>query len=1104
MEPQQITLEEAMASLLRHPVLVLGPSATTPAATARDLCQKIRSICDDLPETTHNDYLKLCDAVKATAPSKLPEVRQAISDHLLAIQPAPSAIQLATGNWSAIVSLCADMSFEDHFKSRLDRQPSSWDLVVVDHTSIIPPPQTTPVYRLLGNPRDQRIGHELSVSTSDYLTRKQQWPNLLTTLPENARNAPFLFVGTDTSLEQARDLLGVIYGSPPPHPQRLMFLKGDGTIHDHTIRALASGHSEVRVIDCSLKDFCEATANTPILARTIPYAGVDGRMGALGAESESAIHAHARIVELAPTTLPDGFDPASNRRRLLDGLFRPVTLDWLPFLCDFDLQRTSTDALLDEIETKITYIDRQEQSMILLRGEAGIGKSTCLKRAAISMRKRGRLSFWCKRPPFGTVREAYTKLAKDVGKRIQEESSHRPAVVFCDDPFSLRVDPRDLIRAFEIAKVPCVIVVAARNSDVLHNDSSEISFPVKPDGIVDLPHILDENELARLPEFLVRLGIAPDERDAEQQVLAIPRRDAEDILCSLWYLLPETKGQLTASIQDEYARLGGVSGVISAYADEASRLSDHARRAYEFVAVCSGLNIGLPLEVLVSALGIGYGEWMDMCVEQRPVWGLIYDDCDDTTENIVFQTRNHVVTRVLLELVNGGSGHAGEFRILKDLVRGCTRATVPYRSFLIDLLVTRKKRLGEILTYDWGVELYELAMATFPEEDRTIAHHFGSWHRWVGKNPTSAYEQYQKALGTHDYPYTQRIEPKGHIHTSMAATVVEMVRKGEQDRENALELVEMHLQEARRDAFVDPHSDHVFANALFQLSKFNSTDGPDATSLHSVAESLRTIEQSLQLIGASGRKRREFVDDIRALHELQGNILDSIENVDEIIQYANEAFENSGSQSGFEVVARRLLRDAENSSNKKGGLYKKAYDYANECIQRIEDAGRDIGVDILSTRIDIFVRWRLQHTRGPVEWERLKDDLETVTSNRKYSDDLVKLYYLALALFHLEDFTRSEALFRSLQRMNPSRMVRLGRRNAYLGDQGFPKRIQVEIRSSHNRRYVYAPSLGLDLDVFGRFSDRQDGAVDHCYIVFSLAGPIAVFDSPSPDDAMLA
>ncbi len=1103
MPPDLISIEDALASLMRRPVLVIGPGATTPPTMNHELCQQIRGICPGLPDDSNDSFFRLCDAVKTTESPKLPVVRQAICDRMLTLPQTPATRQLASGHWSAIVSLTSDLTFENEFKSRLDRQPSSWDLVIIDHSSVVPPPQTIPVYKLLGNPRDRRPGHELSISTSEYLTRKQQWGHLLSTLPECARNAPLLFIGTETSLEHARDLLGAIYGTPPPHPQRLLFLKGDGTIYDHTIRALADGHSDVRIVDCSAKEFCEVTSKITIRPRTIAYLAAAGSSADDTSHQGHVFSEHASLVELIPTVLPEGFDASSNRRRLLDGLFRPTTLDWLPFLCDLDLQRTATSALLDEIRTKLAYIEQQQQSLVMFRGEAGIGKSTCLKRAAILIRQAGELAFWCKRPPFGTVRKAYIEFAEAVARHRAEAKMKGAVIVFCDDPFSLRVDPRDLIRAFEIAKVPCVLVVTARNSDVLHSESSEISFPLIPDGIIELSHLLDDAEIGQLPEFLVALGISTDVEQAKQQVEAIPKKDAEDILCSLWYLLPETKGTLAASIQDEYARLGGVSGVITAYAKEASELSDHARRAYEFVAVCSGLNIGLPLEVLISALGIGYADWMDMCVDQRPVWGLLYDDSDEDSGNIVFHTRNHVVTKILLELVNGGPGHAGEFRILKELVGACTRSTVPYRSFLVDLLVTRRRRLAEILSYDWGVELYEIAMTTFPSDDRTIAHHFGTWHRWVGKNPSSAYQQYQKALDTRDYPYTQRIEPKGHIHTSMAATVVELVRQGEQDRDNALELVEMHLQEARRDAFVDPYSDHVFANALFQLSKYGSS-GADPTSLHSVAEALRTIEGSLQLIGAAGRQRREFSDDIRALQELQGTILDSIDDVEEVMRFADEAFDRAGSQSGFEVVARRLLRDAETSSGKKGSFYKKADDYISSCIERIEQSGQEVSVDLVATRVDVFVRWRLQHTRGPVEWQRLRDDLERVTADRKYGEDLVKLYYLALALFHLEDFTRAEAMFRSLQRMNPSRMVRIGRRNAYLGDEGFPKRVQVEIRSSHNRRYVYVPALGLDLEVYGRFSERQEGAVDHCYIVFSVAGPFAVFDQPSPGDAMLA
>jgi tetratricopeptide (TPR) repeat protein len=1093
-----LTIDDALHSLLRHPILVLGPSATSPPSMDEELKTRILSSVPMDDKTKVCSFRDLVDVVRHKRPDAYAAVRESILDYFRTLRPNPQVHHLASGQWSGIVSLVIDSTFEDLLRQRLDQTPTSLTLTVIDHHSTIPPPRTIPVYKLMGSINERRTGRELAIGTSEYLARKQFWSRLLATLPDVARNAPLFFVGTATSFDVARDFVGAMFASSPPYPSRLIFLAGDGTVHDSTFQALVQGQCEITLVDATLKDFCEAASRVALVAGTLSptTAGTSN-------PKASALSQFMNIIDHVPSSLPDAFHQSSNQRRLLDGLFRPTQVDWAPFLCDLDLPRTQTSQLFDEVKLKTQYLEQHPLSLIVLRGEAGIGKTICLKRLAVDIAKAGFSAWWCKRAPFGTTRHSYSDFARALARDISKPGkASPPVVVFCDDPYSLRVEVNDIFRAFETAKLPLVLVVASRNSDLVVSDAAKVEAFAKPDFVMELSPTLDDTELASLPSFLLKLGAAANIEDARRQVSEVPTRDSSDILCSLWYLLPETKSQLSASIQDEYFRLGGVSGALSAFASRASSLSDTVRRAYEFVAVTSKLQIGCPLEVLVRALGITYEQWMQMCVDQRPVWGLLYDDVDPESDNIVFHTRNHIVTRVLLELVNGGGGHAGEFRVLKSLVGACDTSTVPYREFLVDLFVSKRSQLAETLSYDWGVELFELALSTFPTQDRTLEHHFGWWHRWVGKRTRTAYEQYQKALDTPEYQYATRRELKEHIHTSMAATVVEMVRQGEKGRQDALELIRMHLQEANTGSFVDPYSDHVFANSLFQLSRLGGPGSADSVSLESVAEALRTIERSLQTIGSTGRQRKDFYENIAALHELQANIVEAIRDVEQAKQFALEAFSQSGSQSGFEVVGRRLLHDAERT--RKGGDYKLASEYVSTVMALVEDRGKEVSAELRSVRIDVFVRWRLQQNRGPIDWESLRADLEIVVADRRFQNDLVKHYYLAVALFHLGEITHAQAIFRALQRKNPAGRVRFGRRNVFVGKEGLPRREQGDLRVVHDRTYVFFSGLSLELEVSGNVQDRQAGATVHCYIVFTLTGIFAVFDPPGKDEFLMA
>jgi len=159
-----------------------------------------------------------------------------------------------------VVSLTPDLLFEDALRTRLETSASSWTVTIIDHPSVIPTGQTIPVYKLLGNARDTRKESMLALGESDLLLRRQQWRILLRTLADYLRDAPLLFVGTDTVIPSVRDFLSELFTLAPPYPSRLVFLKGDGTRKDPTIQALANRYSEVVEVDATVKDFCDATA----------------------------------------------------------------------------------------------------------------------------------------------------------------------------------------------------------------------------------------------------------------------------------------------------------------------------------------------------------------------------------------------------------------------------------------------------------------------------------------------------------------------------------------------------------------------------------------------------------------------------------------------------------------------------------------------------------------------------------------------------------------------------------------------------------------------------------------------------------------------------
>ena len=193
----------------------------------------------------------------------------------------------------------------------------------------------------------------------------------------------------------------------------------------------------------------------------------------------------------------------------------------------------------------------------------------------------------------------------------------------------------------------------------------------------------------------------------------------------------------------------------------------------------------VPVEVLVSALNVSYHEWMDAVCEKGPAWGLLYAEYlpDGTTTS--YRPRNYVVTRTLVDTINGGRlGRSGEVEHLLTLFRACTGTSLVYREYCVGMLVPRTKLAH--LDYADGLQLYDTALAALPLDDRTLKHQKGLWIKDKGNDPLLAKSVLESALAAKSYPYTDRVEADEHIHTSLAATILDLVDQGNADLDGTL------------------------------------------------------------------------------------------------------------------------------------------------------------------------------------------------------------------------------------------------------------------------------------------------------------------------------
>lgn len=1088
-----ISLEDALSSLTRLPGVIIGPDVTcAPGTISGVLSGSVRVIApgeiDLLEQGQH--FRPAIDALAAKLQDRLPRLIDEIRERIRELKPSLDLPYLAKAGWSACISLTDDVLFESALRNYFDSIPSSLSATIIDGPSLMPPERTVPVYKLLGNLNNRDPACTLAMSESELLVRQQIWPRMLRTFPDYLREGPLFVLGTASVAPLVRSVLGAFLGMGRPNVSRLVFLKDDATLRDPTILALSS-QFDTSIVDASLRDLCAAIAE---LKPRKGYVGTEAPKAL--SKLEQLLRGHEGIVSSVPSSIAESTKTALHLPALVDGLFRPAAIDWHPFLMELDLRRTITDKLKPSITGALADSLSGRLCPVVARGEAGIGKTILLKRTAVELATDGFVVLWCRRSAGPGWTRNFRSLASELAEYFKSAPKHPGVVIFCDDPWALRMDASELMGCFDRFPGRIAFVFALRNSDFFSWEHSTLPLGSGTTSDHEIPFELDDREWKDLGVMLQKIGAVKDQTEADREMSLVPRRHASDILCSLWYLIPETRSQLTDSLRDEYCRLGNVPESLASAAQAIAADSDTARRAYEFVTVTSNLDIGLPIEVLVRALGINYGDWMEMIVDGRPLWGLLYDEQDSESGNIVFRTRNEIVTRVLLDLVNGGVGHVGEYRVLCDLLRACDGGSAVYRNFAVEVLVRNRSQLQRILSYDQGMELFDIARNALAYDDRLLEHHKGIWIDDVGRDTKAAYNQLEKALHTEGYPSAERDAPLEYIHTSMASSIVKMVKAGQQDRTIGFQLVRDHLRQASSPTFFNAHTAHVSANLLFELSQQNGRTAPDEIAMASISDALQEIERAFQLIGAHGRNYFRHEKSIAMLSDLQSKIVRSILDLPSMKALAQKMFDDSGNQVGFEVVARRLLVEA--SEGDKGHAYNEVNDYISECAEQVEARRARLSVELVVVRVDLIIRWRIQRFLS-VQWDEFTNDVRITLENLRYRDDAIKRFYYAIGLFHLKHVTEANAIFASLRRLQLSASPR-EIRCYYLGDQGDAQRMQGVIERKHNYSYMFVTELQLSVPMRSPTAGGGSGSVVHAYIAFALNGPTAVLDKPGPTD----
>jgi hypothetical protein len=1050
--------------------LIIGPASTVHPGILSEMSANLATKFGVKPGIS---WTATADAVMAKSPEQSIAVKQFIRSFFSTQRTTPFVEHLAQVRWRAAFSAALDSFFEDRFTAELERRPYKDTLsVLIDSTP--PPPRTIPVFKLLGSTqRNQFVS-----SDAEYLKWRTRWRAYLRTFADLVKNAPVFCTGMADCPWVLFDLLAEMDASGQP-PNTLLLLSDDSIANNPKLLQMLDARTRVLLVQGTIGTISQAINNIGAKKFT-PQVGASG----VSLPIPSPLRNYDDLVVSVTDSLKTSVS-ASERARLHNILFSPSVPKWEPFVYDLDFKRT----IGEELRKSLLALagPGMKDTSCVLTGRAGSGKTMTMKRLAFDLAKAGQHVLWIRPSFYQNNSRVFFQFAKDFATHAKPGS--QSVFVFMDEPLAHgSLSARDIVAAFKQASLSLVLVVAARTSEWSVRSQDDFVGPLSIDIERDLPDRFNEQELADLPKYLVMLGAFASEAEAKQRIADHKLINAADALSMIYWLLPETRANITSSIKDEYFRLGDSAAFTKIILGATQGTSEVLKSAYELVAVSDYYRTPLPVEVLVSALGVTYQEWIDASAPNGPAWGLLYSDSTEDNSTIVYRTRNMVVTRTIVDALNGGSlGKTGELRALRRLIAACGGTQPVYREFCLGVFL--RNEAFESLDFQEGMQLLDEALSTLPFPDRTLAHQRALWIKNHGRDPVQAVAALKQALTTDPYPFAQKSEATEHIHTSIAATILDGIESGvipiTQGKDEALH----HLAKARSAKFLNPSAIHVQANLAAALaSKLGENERSDVYQL--VARAMADLDQTLLTI-KPGKKQAQENGEVHILEQVREKLLIRYADEGELRAQAEQVWSAHQSQQGFVLLGRKLLYSAQ--KEEKGKEFNSLYQFIKDTMARIRSSGGAVSGELHELAAHVLYRWKVHvpgaiKSREQVDWTGLYEHAVEGMRAASNTGTVLLRYIQALSMAQLSKWPDSNALFTQLRQHGVPRDLLWEHRDWLVGDNNLPRKVQGLVSTGAGRQFLHAEDLDTDFPLDRKDTWPRDGEMTHAYISISFGG----------------
>jgi tetratricopeptide (TPR) repeat protein len=1051
---KQVHLAEVLQKLKDGKVILFlgaGCSFNAGGPSGDELASMIKQQFPKIQQNLEN-LLDICQDVIETLPYDQQELEDFVVSKLDTLKPSQSHLDLPKYDWAALFTTNYDNLIELAYQIAPCRKRPCYPIRDTDFSISLADRSRIYLFKIMGciTSRGQKEGYPI-LTRADYNSALKRRVKYLSALFDLLKNGTIVFVGYsgkdrivfevfDELAKQVNlDRIPYSYMLIPrelSEKERFLYTKRK------MIHVPCSFEELMNYLNRNFGETSEARIIVPRLRlflndRTIEFENLN-----------------PKIFQEYFTLIDE--DLACQDPGEMDQFFQGTNDSFGAFSQDWDFKRRAYSgdyygdpkavSLKNRVLDELPKTNPDDNSVIVIKGPGGVGKTVMLKRLGYDIYKSGkapvilidrsRFAF-----DFKLLDSVLNRISKQYGEATHTEGTLK-ALILVDDAPSQAFDIIKLKNYLASRSRSALIVTTGRENEFQPGYDNILS-KIEEKDVFRIGENLDGLEKEKIEDHLRQLGYLTVAQSWDQ---ILSGEKEYSFFATMYSLVHPSRKPFNEIIRDQYLKLKGLP-----------------REIFEHVCCFHQFTLPINEELLVRSLGCSYEKFFDVLA--KDLKGLVYCS-EDPSGTHLYTTHHRIIARKTAEFFFGDAQIQREMfgRILSDV----HFSNVKERELISRLMTSFLGPHGVFtnLTVSQKRELFDL-ICEQPNPPREIVHHYGLLEL-ENNNLEKAEELLKSALKLpRRYEESFRGESDQNILTSLGNLyskkgLADLQRGKMLNAEENFSRARNCFINARLGGFPNPYAYHSHAFMFFRRGQYA---GDMKEKMDCFSEALKILEL--------GRDNLN-VEDLQPIIELQTLVYNSLGRSAKVWETIRTLAERYKNPKGYYLYGNWLRHQAYQSEGKKRlEILEDAREVVMEGLNYLPG---EESLLMLQAKILKVLAESKEFYDSLLEWYRCVQKNATTPS-------IWLLYELAIHAFELGFYDDSKKYFLQLDELSSGHRLRF--------------KLRRFIRDESGRRKIYEGKISI-------INDPKDGEI----IVESLPNlkypirfrPYACYFTPAAGD----